>query len=71
MQSKPPMLRELLVCTTVALIAFAGLKLLLDGPGRGCTIIITGESVTISHCDFTGEFIDFAKTLKPHNHGSL
>nr|QCH00873.1 triple gene block 3 [Shallot yellow stripe virus]QCH00882.1 triple gene block 3 [Shallot latent virus] len=34
-----------------------------------CTVIITGESVKILGCDFTKEFIDFAKQAKPF--GSL
>nr|CAC84188.1 TGB3 protein [Garlic latent virus] len=34
-----------------------------------CTVIITGESVKFLGCDFTREFIDFAKQAKPF--GSL
>nr|QED43644.1 TGB3 [Garlic latent virus] len=34
-----------------------------------CTVIITGESVKILNCDFTRDFIDFAKQAKPF--GSL
>ncbi|QYF50256.1 MAG: TGB3 protein [Henan betaflexivirus 6] len=34
-----------------------------------CTVIITGESVKIIGCDFTKDFIDFAKQAKPF--GSL
>nr|AFV36799.1 TGB3 protein [Garlic latent virus] len=34
-----------------------------------CTVIITGESVKIFGCDFTREFLDFAKQAKPF--GSL
>ena len=34
-----------------------------------CTVIITGESVKFLGCDFTKEFIDFAKQAKPF--GSL
>lgn len=34
-----------------------------------CTVIITGESVKILGCDFTKDFIDFAKQAKPF--GSL
>lgn len=34
-----------------------------------CTVIITGESVKFLGCDFTEDFIDFAKQAKPF--GSL
>nr|AFV36815.1 TGB3 protein [Garlic latent virus] len=34
-----------------------------------CTVIITGESVRIIGCEFTRDFIDFAKQAKPF--GSL
>nr|AFV36811.1 TGB3 protein [Garlic latent virus] len=34
-----------------------------------CTVIITGESVKFLGCEFTKEFIDFAKVAKPF--GSL
>nr|QED43806.1 TGB3 [Garlic latent virus] len=34
-----------------------------------CTVIITGESVKIIGCEFTRDFIDFAKQAKPF--GSL
>lgn len=34
-----------------------------------CTVIITGESVKFLGCEFTGEFIEFAKQAKPF--GSL
>ncbi|QJZ28438.1 triple gene block protein 3 [Allium fistulosum carlavirus] len=30
-----------------------------------CTVIITGESVKFLGCDFTKDFIDFAKQAKP------
>nr|CAC84192.1 TGB3 protein [Garlic latent virus] len=34
-----------------------------------CTVIITGESVKFLGCDFTREFIEFAREAKPF--GSL
>nr|QED43565.1 TGB3 [Garlic latent virus] len=34
-----------------------------------CTVIITGESVKLIGCEFTKDFIDFAKQAKPF--GSL
>nr|DAR35199.1 MAG TPA: coat protein [Bacteriophage sp.] len=36
---------------------------------ESCTVIITGESVKFLGCDFTKDFIDFAKQAKPF--GSL
>lgn len=36
---------------------------------ESCTVIITGESVKFLGCEFTPEFIDFAKQAKPF--GSL
>nr|AAK85159.1 TBG3 [Alfalfa latent virus] len=29
-----------------------------------CTVVLTGESVKIVGCEFTSEFIEYAKTLK-------
>nr|QED43956.1 TGB3 [Garlic latent virus] len=34
-----------------------------------CTVVITGESVKIIGCEFTRDFIEFAKQAKPF--GSL
>nr|QED43140.1 TGB3 [Garlic common latent virus] len=34
----------------------------------GCTIIITGESLTIRGCEFTPDFIEYAKTLGVAKH---
>nr|QED43116.1 TGB3 [Garlic common latent virus] len=33
-----------------------------------CTIIITGESLTIRGCEFTPDFIEYAKTLGVAKH---
>nr|QED43620.1 TGB3 [Garlic latent virus]WAK97811.1 TGB3 [Garlic latent virus]WAK97829.1 TGB3 [Garlic latent virus] len=58
----------------VALIAGLLITLLLCYALEGlrterCTVIITGESVKFLGCDFTKDFIDFAKQAKPF--GSL
>nr|BAA11122.1 unnamed protein product [Garlic latent virus] len=37
--------------------------------GEKCIVIITGESVKFLGCEFTRDFIDFAKQAKPF--GSL
>nr|ACM45988.1 triple gene block protein 3 [Helleborus net necrosis virus] len=34
-----------------------------------CTVHISGESVRIVGCAFTPDFIDYAKSLKPFDHG--
>nr|QED43242.1 TGB3 [Garlic common latent virus]QED43248.1 TGB3 [Garlic common latent virus] len=33
-----------------------------------CTVIITGESLTIRGCEFTPDFIEYAKTLRVAKH---
>nr|QCY49522.1 triple gene block 3 protein [Shallot latent virus] len=52
-----------LIITLLFCYSFEGLR------NEKCTVIITGESVKIIGCDFTKEFIDFAKQAKPF--GSL
>nr|BAL03074.1 triple gene block protein 3 [Helleborus net necrosis virus] len=34
-----------------------------------CTVHISGESVRIIGCAFTPDFIEYARTLKPFDHG--
>lgn len=58
----------------IALIAGLLVTLLLchvleDLRVEKCTVIITGESVKFLGCDFTKDFIEFAKEAKPF--GSL
>lgn len=52
-----------LLITLLFCYAFEGLRV------ERCTVIITGESVKFLGCDFTEDFIDFAKQAKPF--GSL
>nr|DAF41306.1 MAG TPA: coat protein [Tymovirales sp.] len=52
-----------LLITLLLCYAFEGLHT------EKCTVIITGESVKFLSCDFTKDFIDFAKQAKPF--GSL
>nr|UCR98590.1 triple gene block 3 [Apple stem pitting virus] len=35
---------------------------------RQCTIVITGESVSIVGCDYSEAFIELVKGLKPYYH---
>nr|QDK54716.1 triple gene block protein 3 [Apple stem pitting virus] len=43
-------------------------QLLLMNEGRQCTIVITGESVSIVGCVYTESFIELVKGLKPYYH---
>lgn len=52
-----------LLITLLVCYALEGLR------SERCTVIITGESVKFLGCDFTEEFINFAKQAKPF--GSL
>nr|QYF50193.1 MAG: TGB3 protein [Henan betaflexivirus 10] len=52
-----------LLVTLLLCYFFEGLRV------ERCTVIITGESVKFLGCDFTKDFIDFAKQAKPF--GSL
>nr|AFV36807.1 TGB3 protein [Garlic latent virus] len=52
-----------LLATLLLCFSFENLK------AERCTVIITGESVKIVGCEFTKDFIDFAKQAKPF--GSL
>lgn len=33
--------------------------------GNTCVVVITGESVRIVGCEFTDNFVEFAKVVKP------
>nr|DAC85621.1 TPA_asm: triple gene block protein 3 [Date palm-associated virus A]DAC85626.1 TPA_asm: triple gene block protein 3 [Date palm-associated virus A] len=43
--------------------------MLLDSHSKGCTVVITGESVKFINCVFDSEFINYAKSVKPINLG--
>lgn len=44
------------------------LKFVLTPSSNDCAVIITGESVKILNCEFTPEFLEYAKGLKAFNH---
>ncbi|AIZ76634.1 triple gene block protein 3 [Elderberry carlavirus D] len=55
-----------LICILAACVAFfVGLAL---RPTEPCSVVITGESVTIRACIFSGEFVDYAKALHVAHH---
>nr|CAC84196.1 TGB3 protein [Garlic latent virus] len=59
-----------LIALITGLLATLFLCHILEGfKSDKCTVIITGESVKFLGCDFTREFIDFAREAKPF--GSL
>ncbi|QJZ28456.1 triple gene block protein 3 [Ilex cornuta carlavirus] len=59
-----------LIAFVVSLFVTALLCLAFDNfKTESCTVIITGESVKFLSCEFTKDFIDFAKQAKPF--GSL
>lgn len=50
-----------LIFLCVALLTFSVTYWLISNPSeRGCSVIITGESVRIIGCDLTPELLDFA-----------
>lgn len=60
-------LSQIIVCLIsccVVLISLHTVELYFKNTLNSCTIILTGESVKILGCDFSSEFIEYAKTLK-------
>nr|CAA92818.1 7 kDa protein [Garlic latent virus] len=62
-------LQPLIALITCLLITFFLCYGLENYKNERCTVIITGESVKFISCEFTRDFIDFAKQAKPF--GSL
>nr|QJZ28450.1 triple gene block protein 3 [Ilex cornuta carlavirus] len=62
-------LQPLLALISGLLITLLVCHVLESSRTERCTVIITGESVKFLGCDFTKDFIDFAKEAKPF--GSL
>jgi hypothetical protein len=60
-------LSQIIICfisCCVVLISLHIVELYFKNTLNSCTIILTGESVKILGCDFSSEFIEYAKTLK-------
>jgi len=53
-----------LISCCVVLLSLHTIEFYLKNTQNSCTIILTGESVKILGCDFSSEFIEYAKTLK-------
>lgn len=61
--------QPLLILFASALLAL-GLLFSLDNLSpKGCTVIITGESVKLFNCVFDSDFVNYASKLRPF--GSL
>ena len=52
----------------VAYLALLLVQLLLTSNQSQCTIVITGESVSIVGCVYSEAFINLVKGLKPYYH---
>nr|CAA57043.1 7,6K protein [Garlic common latent virus] len=53
-----------LLLTLISLYLYSALR----NADSGCSVIITGERLTIRGCAFTPEFIEYAKTLEVARH---
>lgn len=56
----------ILVALFSAAVSYLAL-LHFSSSSSSCVVVVTGESFRISGCDFTEEFIGFAKTLRVAN----
>lgn len=59
--------KELVAGIVGAVVVFLVLHV-INSRSNNCTVIITGESVTIQGCEFNKDFIDYARELKPAYH---
>nr|AGR66324.1 TGB3 [Apple stem pitting virus] len=57
----------IVVAFVVYLVLLLAQQLLMSS-SKQCTIVITGESVSVVGCVYTDAFIDFVKGLKPYYH---
>nr|ASS35838.1 TGB3 [Apple stem pitting virus]ASS35856.1 TGB3 [Apple stem pitting virus]ASS35865.1 TGB3 [Apple stem pitting virus]ASS35931.1 TGB3 [Apple stem pitting virus] len=61
-------LGQALAAACVAYLVLLLVQQLLTINSRQCTIVITGESVSIVGCDYSEAFIELVKGLKPYYH---
>nr|AIW58881.1 triple gene block protein 3 [Apple stem pitting virus] len=59
---------QALAAACVAYLVLLLAQQLLTINSRQCTIVITGESVSIVGCDYSEAFIELVKGLKPYYH---
>ncbi|AIZ76622.1 triple gene block protein 3 [Elderberry carlavirus B] len=57
----------ILIVTLICLI-FSALNYITTDKGASCTVVISGESIVIRGCEFTEQFIEYAKGLRVANH---
>nr|UCR98240.1 triple gene block 3 [Apple stem pitting virus] len=57
-----------IVVASVAYLILLLVQQLLMSSQNQCTIVITGESVSIVGCDYSEAFIELVKGLKPYYH---
>ena len=56
--------RSLVVLFLASFIVVLCVSIYLGNSNDSCVVVISGHSVVIKGCDFTPEFIDYAKTLR-------
>ena len=56
--------RSLVVLFLASFVVVLCASIYLGNPNDSCVVVISGHSVVIKGCDFTPEFIDYAKTLQ-------
>nr|UCR98215.1 triple gene block 3 [Apple stem pitting virus] len=61
-------LGQALAAACVAYLVLLLAQQLLMNSAKQCTIVITGESVSIVGCDYSEAFIELVKGLKPYYH---
>nr|AGR66291.1 TGB3 [Apple stem pitting virus] len=59
---------QALIAACVAYLALLLAQQLFAISSKQCTIVITGESVSIVGCDYSEAFIELVKGLKPYYH---
>nr|ADT91608.1 triple gene block 3 [Apricot latent virus] len=57
-----------LAAAIVAYLVLLLAQLLITSRSNQCTIVITGESVSIVGCTYSDAFIELVKGLKPYYH---
>nr|UCR98425.1 triple gene block 3 [Apple stem pitting virus] len=61
-------LGQAIAAACVAYLVLLLAQLLLMNSSNQCTIVITGESVSIVGCVYSESFIELVKGLKPYYH---
>lgn len=56
--------RNSVVLFVASFVVVLCVSIYLSNPNDSCVVVLSGHSVVIKGCDFTPEFIDYAKTLQ-------